>query len=74
VVDRELIKPQFEVGRGAGWVAAASCGDHPAKHAQAVDTVNNTATELGLYVAGVIESTIPGREGNVEFLAHYQRV
>ncbi|HEX3187556.1 MAG TPA: TlyA family RNA methyltransferase [Pyrinomonadaceae bacterium] len=67
-----LIKPQFEVGRGE--VGGGGIVRDPAKHAQAVDTVNNTATELGLYVAGVIESPIQGAEGNVEFLAHYQRV
>jgi 23S rRNA (cytidine1920-2'-O)/16S rRNA (cytidine1409-2'-O)-methyltransferase len=67
-----LIKPQFEVGRGE--VGGGGIVRDPAKHAQAVETVNNTATELGLYVAGVIESPIQGAEGNVEFLAHYQRV
>ena len=67
-----LIKPQFEVGRGE--VGGGGIVRDPAKHAQAVETVNNAAAELGLHVAGVIESPIQGAEGNVEFLAHYKLV
>jgi 23S rRNA (cytidine1920-2'-O)/16S rRNA (cytidine1409-2'-O)-methyltransferase len=64
-----LIKPQFEVGRGE--VGGGGIVRDPAKHAQAVETVNNAAVELGLNVAGLIESPIQGAEGNVEFLAHF---
>jgi 23S rRNA (cytidine1920-2'-O)/16S rRNA (cytidine1409-2'-O)-methyltransferase len=67
-----LIKPQFEVGRGE--VGGGGIVRDAAKRAQAVETVNNAAAELGLRVAGVIESPIQGAEGNVEFLAHYQLV
>lgn len=67
-----LIKPQFEVGRGE--VGGGGIVRDPAKHAEAVETVNNAAVELGLHVAGVIESPIQGAEGNVEFLAHYKLV
>jgi 23S rRNA (cytidine1920-2'-O)/16S rRNA (cytidine1409-2'-O)-methyltransferase len=67
-----LIKPQFEVGRGE--VGGGGIVRDPAKHAQAVETVNNAALELGLHFAGLIESPIQGAEGNVEFLAHYKRV
>jgi 23S rRNA (cytidine1920-2'-O)/16S rRNA (cytidine1409-2'-O)-methyltransferase len=67
-----LIKPQFEVGRGE--VGGGGIVRDPAKHAQAVETVNNAALELGLHIAGLIESPIQGAEGNVEFLAHYKLV
>ena len=65
-----LIKPQFEVGRGE--VGGGGIVRDATKRAQAVEMVNNAATELGLQVAGVIESPIQGAEGNVEFLAHYR--
>src|SRR5215813_3971311 len=58
-----LIKPQFEVGRGE--VGGGGIVRDRAKRAQAVETVNNAAAELGLHVDGVIESPIQGAEGNV---------
>ena len=67
-----LIKPQFEVGRGE--VGGGGIVRDPAKRAAAVEAVNKAAAELGLHVAGVIESPIQGAEGNVEFLAHYKLV
>jgi len=67
-----LIKPQFEVGRGE--VGGGGIVRDPTKRAEAVETVNNSATELGLNVEGVIESPIQGAEGNVEFLAHYRLI
>ena len=67
-----LIKPQFEVGRGE--VGGGGIVRDAAKRAHAVETVNNAAVELGLRVAGVIESPIQGAEGNVEFLAHYKLI
>ena len=65
-----LIKPQFEVGRGE--VGGGGIVRDAAKRAQAVETVNSAARELGLRVEGVIESPIQGAEGNVEFLAFYK--
>jgi 23S rRNA (cytidine1920-2'-O)/16S rRNA (cytidine1409-2'-O)-methyltransferase len=65
-----LIKPQFEVGRGE--VGGGGIVRDATKRAEAVETVNNAAANLGLNVAGVIESPIQGAEGNVEFLAHYR--
>ena len=67
-----LVKPQFEVGRGE--VGGGGIVRDAAKRAQAVETVNNAALELGLNVGGLIESPIQGAEGNVEFLAHYTLV
>ncbi|MEP6741877.1 MAG: TlyA family RNA methyltransferase [bacterium] len=66
-----LIKPQFEVGRadvGKGGVVR-----DPQKHTQVVAEVNEAAKELGLVVRNVIESPLRGADGNVEFLALYER-
>ena len=65
-----LIKPQFEVGRGE--VGSGGIVRDPAKRTQAVEKVNQAALELGLNVAGMIESPIQGAEGNIEFLALYK--
>ncbi len=61
-----LVKPQFEVGRerlGAGGVVR-----DPALHAAAVRAVAVAAAQLGLGVAGVTASPLPGPAGNVEYL------
>jgi 23S rRNA (cytidine1920-2'-O)/16S rRNA (cytidine1409-2'-O)-methyltransferase len=67
-----LIKPQFEVGRGE--VGRGGIVTDPEKHARVVEEVNAAAVELGFKVAGLIESPIKGADGNVEFLALYERV
>ncbi|HYJ88536.1 MAG TPA: TlyA family RNA methyltransferase [Pyrinomonadaceae bacterium] len=67
-----LIKPQFEVGRGE--VGKGGIVRDPQKHARVIDEVNRAASELGLVVGKVIESPIRGAEGNVEFLALYQKM
>jgi 23S rRNA (cytidine1920-2'-O)/16S rRNA (cytidine1409-2'-O)-methyltransferase len=66
-----LIKPQFElekrdVGKG-GIVRDATL------HQRAVDRVVACAQELGLDVAGVQPSHLPGSEGNREFFLHARR-
>jgi len=66
-----LIKPQFEVGRGE--VGSGGIIRDPAKHARVVNEVNDAAIQLGLEVRGVIESPIRGGDGNIEFLALYQK-
>ena len=66
-----LIKPQFEVGRGE--VGKGGVVSDPAKHARVVAEVNAAARELGFEVRGVVESPIRGADGNVEFLALYER-
>jgi len=66
-----LIKPQFEVGRGE--VGKGGVVNDPAKHARVVAEVNAAARELGFAVRGVVESPIRGADGNVEFLALYER-
>lgn len=60
-----MVKPQFEVGKdllGAGGVVR-----EPALRADAVLGVASHAASLGLGVAGVCVSPLPGPSGNVEF-------
>lgn len=66
-----LIKPQFEVGRGE--VGKGGIVRDPQQHARVIDEVNAAARELGLEVKDVIESPIHGADGNVEFLALYEK-
>jgi len=66
-----LIKPQFEVGRGE--VGKGGIVRDPEKHARVIAEVNHAAQELGLQVKKVIESPIHGADGNVEFLALYEK-
>jgi 23S rRNA (cytidine1920-2'-O)/16S rRNA (cytidine1409-2'-O)-methyltransferase len=66
-----MVKPQFEVGRervGAGGVVR-----DPALQAEAVLDVAAAAAELGLGVAGVTASPLPGPSGNVEFFVWFRR-
>ena len=60
-----MVKPQFEVGRerlGAGGVVR-----DPALRSEAVRTIAERALGLGLGVAGVTASPLPGPSGNVEY-------
>ncbi|MDQ3665680.1 MAG: TlyA family RNA methyltransferase [Acidobacteriota bacterium] len=66
-----LVKPQFEVGRGE--VGSGGIVREPEKHVRVIAEVNSAATRLGLRVNGVIESPLHGADGNVEFLALYQK-
>ena len=66
-----LIKPQFEVGRGE--VGSGGIVRDPEKHARVVEELSRAAEELGFRVGGVIQSPIQGADGNIEFLALYQR-
>ena len=66
-----LIKPQFEVGRGE--VGKGGIVREPEKHQRVVAEVNQAARELGLRVLQVIESPLRGADGNVEFLALYEK-
>jgi 23S rRNA (cytidine1920-2'-O)/16S rRNA (cytidine1409-2'-O)-methyltransferase len=66
-----LIKPQFEVGRGE--VGKGGIVRDPEKHARVIEEVNRAASELGLLARNVIESPLRGADGNVEFLALYEK-
>jgi len=61
-----LIKPQFEVGKGE--VGKGGIVRDPAAHERVIDTVRQTAREMGLVAAGLCESPITGADGNREFL------
>jgi 23S rRNA (cytidine1920-2'-O)/16S rRNA (cytidine1409-2'-O)-methyltransferase len=66
-----MVKPQFEVGKervGAGGVVR----DWRLRAAAVLD-VAATAAELGLGVAGVTASPLPGPSGNVEFFVWFRR-
>jgi 23S rRNA (cytidine1920-2'-O)/16S rRNA (cytidine1409-2'-O)-methyltransferase len=66
-----MVKPQFEVGRervGSGGVVR-----DPALRAEAVLDVAAAAAELGLGVADVTASPLPGPSGNVEFFVWFRR-
>jgi 23S rRNA (cytidine1920-2'-O)/16S rRNA (cytidine1409-2'-O)-methyltransferase len=66
-----LIKPQFEVGRGE--VGKGGIVREPEKRARVVEEVNRAAEQLGLLARKVIESPVQGADGNVEFLALYEK-
>ncbi|MEV4216197.1 TlyA family RNA methyltransferase [Micromonospora sp. NPDC049662] len=66
-----MVKPQFEVGKervGAGGVVR-----DPALRAEAVLDVAAAAAQLGLGVADVAASPLPGPSGNVEFFVWLRR-
>ncbi|WP_262285362.1 TlyA family RNA methyltransferase [Micromonospora sp. MA102] len=66
-----MVKPQFEVGKdrvGAGGVVR-----DPELRAEAVLDVAAAAAQLGLGLAGVAASPLPGPSGNVEFFVWLRR-
>ncbi len=62
-----LVKPQFEVGRGQ--VGKGGIVRDPTLHEQACAKVAAAAERFG-FRTSLIESPIPGAEGNREFLLH----
>jgi 23S rRNA (cytidine1920-2'-O)/16S rRNA (cytidine1409-2'-O)-methyltransferase len=60
-----MVKPQFEVGKGQ--VGSGGVVRDPGLRARAVRAVADAAAELGLGVAGVSASPLPGPSGNVEY-------
>jgi 23S rRNA (cytidine1920-2'-O)/16S rRNA (cytidine1409-2'-O)-methyltransferase len=66
-----MVKPQFEVGKervGPGGVVR-----DPALRAEAVLDVAAAGRDLGLGVAGVVASPLPGPSGNVEFFLWFRK-
>ena len=63
-----LVKPQFEAGREA--VGRGGVVRDPAARAAAVGAVADAGTPLGLGVAGVCPSPLPGPAGNLELFLH----
>ncbi len=66
-----LVKPQFEVAPDA--VEDGGLVTDPAARAAACETVAAAVEALGLTVTGLVESSITGTKGNVEFLLAAQR-
>jgi len=65
-----LIKPQFEAGRrqvsrGSGVIT------DPQIWREVLHEVVASFSEVGMGLAGLIESPVRGARGNVEFLAHF---
>jgi 23S rRNA (cytidine1920-2'-O)/16S rRNA (cytidine1409-2'-O)-methyltransferase len=63
-----LVKPQFEAGREA--VGRGGVVRDPATRAAAVRGVAEAAAPLGLGVAGLCPSPLPGPAGNLELFLH----
>jgi 23S rRNA (cytidine1920-2'-O)/16S rRNA (cytidine1409-2'-O)-methyltransferase len=66
-----MVKPQFEVGKGR--VGDGGVVRDPELRAEAVLEVARYAAELGLGLAGVVPSPLPGPSGNVEFFLWLRR-
>lgn len=66
-----LVKPQFEVGKGQ--VGKGGVVRDPALHAWSLEQVAAVARGLGLGVAGLTRSPLPGPSGNIEFVMWMRR-
>ncbi|MEI2786254.1 MAG: TlyA family RNA methyltransferase [Candidatus Nanopelagicales bacterium] len=66
-----LVKPQFEVGKGH--VGKGGVVRDPHQHAAAITGVARAAHDLGLGVAGLTRSPLPGPSGNIEFVMWMRR-
>jgi len=67
-----LVKPQFELERGA--VSRGGVVRDPALHRRAIEGVRAAAEAAGLSVEGERPSRVPGAEGNVEFFLHARKI
>lgn len=61
-----LVKPQFEVGKGA--VGKGGIVRDPKQHDQVLARMETLAAELGAILLGICDSPITGADGNREFL------
>jgi 23S rRNA (cytidine1920-2'-O)/16S rRNA (cytidine1409-2'-O)-methyltransferase len=66
-----LVKPQFEAGRAEASRGRGVIRD-PAVWRAAVEGVFAAFSEAGAAMMGLVVSPLLGREGNVEFFAHYK--
>jgi 23S rRNA (cytidine1920-2'-O)/16S rRNA (cytidine1409-2'-O)-methyltransferase len=66
-----LVKPQFEVGKGA--VGKGGVVRDSEQHRQVLSELRHFAGESGYTVAGEIPSPILGAKGNREFLLYLRR-
>ena len=66
-----MVKPQFEIGKerlGHGGVVR-----NPEHHVETVDNVARCAMGLGLDIAAIAASPLPGPSGNVEYFLFMRR-
>ena len=61
-----LIKPQFEAGRAR--VGRGGLVRDPAVHAEVCAAVRSALEALGAAILGLVDSPVPGGDGNAEFL------
>jgi 23S rRNA (cytidine1920-2'-O)/16S rRNA (cytidine1409-2'-O)-methyltransferase len=61
-----LVKPQFEVGRGQ--VGRGGVVRDPQARVRAIRGVAQAAGELGIGVRGLVQSSLPGPAGNLEYV------
>ena len=66
-----LVKPQFEVGRAA--IGKGGIVKDEKAREQALASVVRFAEQIGFSCHGAILSPIRGGDGNVEYLAHFQK-
>jgi 23S rRNA (cytidine1920-2'-O)/16S rRNA (cytidine1409-2'-O)-methyltransferase len=66
-----LVKPQFEVGKGA--VGKGGVVRDPEQHRRVLTELRQFAEQSGYEVAAEIPSPILGAKGNREFLLHLRR-
>jgi len=67
-----LIKPQFEVGKGA--VGQGGIVRDPEQHKAVLMKIEQVTRELGLRIINTLLSPILGQKGNKEYLAHIRRM
>ncbi len=66
-----LVKPQFEVGRAA--IGKGGIVKDEKMRAAALSSVISFADQIGFSCHGAILSPIRGGDGNIEYLAHFQK-
>ncbi len=66
-----LIKPQFEAGREK--VGKKGVVRDPKVHLEVIQTVLQTAMDLGFSILNLEYSPIKGPEGNIEYLVHLKK-
>ena len=66
-----LIKPQFEAGREK--VGKKGVVRDPKVHLEVIQTVLQTAMDLGFSILDLEYSPIKGPEGNIEYLVHLKK-
>ena len=66
-----LIKPQFEVGRGG--LAKGGIVKNEKIRNEAVERVIKFAKSCGFSFIDVIQSSLAGGDGNIEYLAHFRK-